>query len=269
MTPAPALLPPAFEVLPRCVPGMNVAVFLDYDGTLTPIVARPELAVLAPDARAVLELLSHVASVAIISGRLLDDVAGFVGVPGLAYAGDHGLEVAYPDGTRTVHAPADALTQLREAAARLPVVLGSLPGVWVEPKRFTIAVHVREAPAQLAAARTAVLGEIGRLPGLQLAQGKMVLEVRPRLSWDKGAAVNLLLETNPRAPVDLAIYAGDDRTDEDAFEVMRALGPDRGIPILVGGHEEPASTAATYRLSGPAETVSWLEALASRLDGTA
>lgn len=268
MTPDPARLPPAAEVLARCAPGMNVAVFLDYDGTLTPIVARPELAVLSADARRALKHLARTASVAIISGRLLDDVAGLVDVAGLTYAGDHGFEVAYPDGTRTTYAPADAVAQLRQAADRLPAVLESLAGVWVEPKRFTIAVHAREAAAHLAAARTAVLREIERWPDLLLTQGKMVLEVRPRLSWDKGAAVNLLLETNPGAPVDLAIYAGDDRTDEDAFAVMRALGPERGISILVGGPEEPPSTAARYRLSGPAETVNWLEALAARLDGS-
>jgi len=224
------------------------AIFLDYDGTLTPIVERPELAVLDEDMRASLAELSRWLPVAIISGRDRADVESLVGLPNLVYAGSHGFDIAGPGGLkREYEAAADFVPALEEAAKRLRAAAGGIEGVLIEPKRYAIAVHYRlVADSEIAAVERAFESVLAGIGSLRRTAGKKVFELRPNLAWDKGKAVSwLLAELGLDHPGILPVYIGDDETDEDAFAALAG----RGIGILVA--DRPQNTLAQYRLGSP------------------
>jgi alpha,alpha-trehalase len=237
-------------------------VFLDYDGTLTPIVSRPEEAVLSQKMRALLEELCRFATVAVVSGRGLADVRERVGIPGIYYAGSHGFEISGPQGIAMEHEEAKkhlkALSQAREEISK---ELGNVEGALVETKRFSIAVHYRNVrEADIPQVEAAVDRARGHHPGLRKTHGKRVFELRPDVEWDKGKALRWLLE---RLELDsqetLPIYVGDDLTDEDAFAVLET----EGIGIFVGeGHRR---TAAHFRAADPDEVGALLTALGESL----
>jgi len=207
----------------------RLAIFLDYDGTLTPIVERPEDAVLAEETRAVLRRLAQRHTVAIVSGRDLKDVRARVGIDALHYAGSHGFDIAGPGGSRVHEAARAAEPRLAAAADELVRDTATLPGVQVERKRFAIAVHYRRArDADRDAVQAAVDRALAHHAGLRKTGGKKVFELRPDVDWDKGRAVLWLLRALDLEAA-LPVYIGDDDTDEDAF---RALGG-RGIGIVV------------------------------------
>lgn len=237
--------------------GPRLAVFLDYDGTLTPIVARPDLARLADDTRDALRRLSRAWPTSIVSGRGLEDVRGLVGIESLVYAGSHGFDIALPPGA-TARAPIalDIEPAVHRAAADLRQTIGGVPGVLIEDKRFSVAVHYRLVdPTRVAAIERAVDQVLAGHAGLQKALGKKVFELRPAQDWDKGKALLWLLDA-----LDLGdaypIYVGDDVTDEDAFDAVR----DHGLGILVA--ELPRPTAALYLLQDPFEVRLLLDRLA-------
>ncbi|MDH5210670.1 MAG: trehalose-phosphatase [Betaproteobacteria bacterium] len=236
--------------------GRPLAVFLDYDGTLTPIVERPEDAVLDEATRGVLRRLAGRHAVAVVSGRDLQDVRARVGIEGLTYAGCHGFEIAGPRGNRVHGAAAAAAPQLAAAADQVARDTHDLPGVQLERKRFTLAVHYRRArESDVHAVRAAVARAQARHPALRVTSGKKVFELQPDVDWDKGRAVLWLIETLELQDA-LPVYIGDDVTDEDAF---RALG-DRGIGIVV--LDAPRDSAARYVLPDTAAVRDLLAALA-------
>jgi alpha,alpha-trehalase len=242
------------------------AVFLDYDGTLTPIVARPELAVLGDKTRAVLARLAEQCTVAILSGRDLPDVRGLVDVDGLWYGGSHGLELLGPEGQHhEAEGAAEIEPVLRSAAARLAPLVAEVPGAWVEEKRFALAVHHRASPEdQVPRLREIVDSVVDESHGVHASGGSKVFEIRPDLAWDKGRALAFVMEvTGAHPPGVLPVYIGDDVTDEDAFLAVRA----EGLGIVVGG--ELAETAALHRLDGPDEVRQLLSRLADEQEGTA
>jgi trehalose-phosphatase len=239
----------------RAAAGRRLALFLDYDGTLTPIVERPEDAVLEDDTRAVLRRLAGKHAVAIVSGRDLEDVRARVGLDEIEYAGCHGFEIAGPGGNRVHAAAAAAAPQLGAAADMVAHDTRGIPGVQLERKRYTLAVHYRRAPAAAHAVHEAVLRAQARHPALRVSGGKMVYELQPDVDWDKGRAVLWLIETLGLQDA-LPVYIGDDVTDEDAFRALAG----RGLGIAV--QEAPRPSAAAYRLSGPAEVRALLAALA-------
>jgi len=244
------------ETLLREAAGRRLALFLDYDGTLTPIVEDPEDAVLADEARGVLRRLAARHPVAIVSGRDLEDVRARVGIESLTYAGCHGFEIAGPLASRVHGAAAAAAAQLAEAADLVAHDTRGLPGVQLERKRFTLAVHYRRVPEdKVKVVREAVARAQARHPALRVTSGKKVFELQPDVDWDKGHAVLWLIETLKLEDA-LPVYIGDDVTDEDAF---RALAR-RGVGIAV--QEAPRPTAAAYSLTGPAEVLELLGALA-------
>jgi trehalose 6-phosphate phosphatase len=260
-------LPPSalddFDTIARRIAHKSLAVFLDYDGTLTPIVSRPELAVLAADMREAVTVLSRLCPVAVISGRALSDVTRRVGVQSLIYAGSHGFDIAGPQesGLRK-QVGKSFISAVAHAASTLQASLKSVPGVVVETKQFSVAVHYRlVAPADLPRVVQAVDDALASEPKLRKTDGKKVFELRPAMEWDKGRAMTWLQQAigfdNSNC---VSIYLGDDTTDEDAF---RALGA-RGIGIVVSA--EKRATRADYHLHDTDEVRIFLERLAVELD---
>lgn len=248
--------------LERALSGRQPAVLLDYDGTLTPIVARPELAVLPEETLAVLERLAGSCTVGIISGRDLDDVRAMVDSDKVWFAGSHGFDLLSPDGRRREIAQgADLLPVLDEAEADLHGSIDRVPEAWIERKRFAIAVHYRQTPDEhVPELRELVAMVAGRHRGLRIAGGKRIFELRPDIAWDKGKAVQWVLEVAGLDRAEVApIYLGDDETDEDAFVALR----DRGTGIVVG--DEDRETAARLRLTDPAQVRDLLTRLADLL----
>jgi trehalose 6-phosphate phosphatase len=244
------------EAILAAAAGRRLALFLDYDGTLTPIVERPEDAVLAPETRAVLRRLAQRHAVAIVSGRDLRDVRERVGIDGLHYAGSHGFDIAGPRGNHVHEAARAAAPLLAAAADELARELERLPGVQLERKRFAIAVHFRRArESDAAPVEAAVDRALARHPGLRKTGGKKIFELRPDVDWDKGRAVLWLLQTLG-LPDALPVYVGDDETDEDAFRALAG----RGIGIAV--QDPPQPSAAQYALRDPAEVRALLAGLA-------
>jgi trehalose-phosphatase len=239
-----------------------VVVFLDYDGTLTPIVSRPEDAVLTAEMRATVEALSKHCPVAIVSGRDLKDVRERVGIDGIYYAGSHGFEIAGAAGRIEEYGPArEHVPALDAAQEALETLLRSIPGAQVERKKFSIAAHYRNVEERLAAAvEDAVDRTLTHHTGLRKGRGKKVFELQPAVDWHKGRALVWLLQQLrlDRAEV-LPVYVGDDLTDEDAFRVLAQ----HGIGIVVGEGER--TTAARYRLRDPDQVQRFLRTLAETL----
>lgn len=229
------------------------ALFLDVDGTLLDMAPRPESVQVPPGLVQLLRRLrEHFGgALALLSGRplsLLDDLFAPLRLPG---AGLHGLEIRHADGT--LHPPA-TVSGLDRIRAQAQALAAALPGVLLEDKRHTLALHYRQAPLageQVQAQAQAWLEEIG--PGWCLQQGKAVVELRPD-GMDKGSAL-LALSQRPPFAGRCPLVLGDDLTDEDAFAMARRLG---GEAVLVGNR--PA-TQARWRLPDPAAARAWLRGL--------
>jgi trehalose 6-phosphate phosphatase len=252
------MLPSALEHVEEITARSDqLAVFLDYDGTLTAIVSDPKEALLSDSMRQTLQALVTRASVAVLSGRELDDVRNRVAIDGIVYAGSHGFDIAGPHGLHRQEA-IEFLPALDVAEKQLREKLAGIAGVLIERKRFSVATHYRNVnESDFPKLERAVSEVAARHRELRRMEGKKVYELLPCTDWDKGKALlwlleNLGLEHGKVHP----IYIGDDRTDEDAF---RALGQ-RGVGILVS--EEPRPTAASYSLKDPAEVERFLREVA-------
>jgi alpha,alpha-trehalase len=254
----PASLPAALgdqDLVRRLRMEPRLAVFLDYDGTLTPIVSRPELAVLSDRTRSILERLAARRTVAIVSGRDRRDVENLVGLKDMVYAGSHGFDIAGPGGLSMQHDKArECLGELDAAQADLGRRVGGVAGVLLERKRFGLAVHYRNvADGEVPAIERDVDEVVKRSPRLMKKGGKKVFELRPRLDWNKGKAVRWLLQAlKLDAPDVRPIFIGDDLTDEDAFRELEH----RGVGILVGRPEY--RTFARHVLRDPGEVEQFL-----------
>jgi trehalose-phosphatase len=240
--------------------GDQLAVFLDYDGTLTPIVSRPDKAVFTNSTRAILRRLAAKIPVAILSGRELEDVRKRVAIDGIVYAGSHGFDIAGPRGLRRQEAT-EFLPALDEVEKELREKLAGIAGALIERKCFSIAAHYRNVNETDFPKMEQVVSEIAaRHRELRRIDGKKVYELLPNIDWDKGKAVLWLLEhLGLECPDARPIYIGDDRTDEDAFRALEQ----RGIGILVS--EEPKPTAASYSLGNPSEVERFLRKLVAIL----
>jgi trehalose 6-phosphate phosphatase len=229
----------------------------DFDGTLAPITENPDAAgITAANENALRELADRErVELAVVSGRGVEDVAERVGIEGLAYAGNHGLELARRGGT-TVHPIAtDRRDDIAALLADLDERLDGIEGLVFEDKGVTATIHYRgvapDDQPEVEAAVEAALEEHGE--GLQHSSGKEIVEVGPAIPWDKGRLISLLAEDTPRGW--LGAYLGDDTTDESAFA---ALGED-GLSVFVGGESE---TAARYRVPDPEGVARFFEWLA-------
>jgi alpha,alpha-trehalase len=254
------MIPSALEHVEEITGHRRLAVFLDYDGTLTPIVSQPDQALLSDSTRQVVRTLAVHAPVAILTARDLDDVRRRVNIDGIAYAGSHGFDIAGPRGLRKQVA-AEFLPILDVAEKELREKLAGTPGALLERKRFSIAAHYRQATESGVSKITQAVNEAAARHGeLRKIAGKKVYELQPDIDWNKGRAVLWLLETlGLDRPDVLPLYLGDDRTDEDAFRVLQQ----RGVGVIVS--EQPRATAARYALKDPAEVERFLHELSACL----
>jgi trehalose 6-phosphate phosphatase len=234
--------------------GRPLALLFDYDGTLVPIVERPERAQLAPETRRLLERLARQPrlSLGIFSGRMIEDLKAMVGLPGLYYGGTSGLELE-PGGVLVTPAQAAQGRALIEGlAARLGQVAAQYPGAWVENKRLGLTLHYRAVGRHQienlrARGRQVLQPFAGQVRILGVA---MALEVTLDLGATKGSAVRrVVAQAGPGA---LPLYAGDDANDGDALEAAAALG---GIALGIGPR---APSSAQHRLPDPATLAGFL-----------
>ena len=227
----------------------------DFDGTLAPIVEQPDEAAISPGNRDLLRTLGEhdAVRVGVVSGRALDDVRSRVELPSLAYAGNHGLELARPGSDRDVVHPIAARRRplLATVCDEIGARLSDVEGCFVENKSITASVHYRRAPSEAVPRVRETVGEVldemasGRL---HAEHGKAVVEIHQAIPWNKGAAVSLLRGSSARP----AVYLGDDTTDETVFE--RFGREDVGI------HVGDGPTAASYRIEEQAaveEVFAW------------
>jgi len=238
----------------------RLAVFLDYDGTLTPIVSQPTKAVLSDLTRQTVRALAAHVPVAVLSGRDLDDIRQRVDIEGIVYAGSHGFDIAGPRGLRKQVAT-EFLPIMDAAEKELKEKLAGIHGILLERKRFSVAAHYRQANENgVNKVMRALNEEVARHGELRTIAGKKLFELQPNIDWNKGRAVFWLLETlGLEQPEVLPLYVGDDVTDEDAFRALRQSG----ISIVVS--ELPRPTAARYALKSPREVERFLREIVARL----
>jgi len=253
----------SFDAVKDSIKGKEVAVFLDYDGTLTPIVSRPEDALLSEKMRDILIRLAAQCTVAVISGRGLKDVRKRVDIDDLYYAGSHGFEIEGPDDLKMEYENAkDFLPVLDDAEENLIALVSDIQGAQVERKRFSIAVHYRNVEEDETATVEGIVNQtIQKYPELRKSYGKKVYELRPEIDWDKGKAIAWLMDTlDLELPGVIPFYIGDDLTDEDAFRTLEL----KGTGIVVG--EGSRSTAARYSLENTNRVMDFLNELALLLE---
>jgi trehalose 6-phosphate phosphatase len=243
--------------------GRRPAVFLDYDGVLTPIVDRPEDARMTPSMRQVVRELAGRCSVCVVSGRDRAVVQGLMGLDDLVVAGSHGFDIWHPERGRYEHEAASGFEDLiAEVTQRLRGEVGDLAGVAVEPKRASVAVHYRLAGAEDARqVRELVQRLLDERPDeLKVTPGKMVYELQPKLDWNKGRAVDYLIDTLGLTGADtVPLYIGDDVTDEDVFRALHG----RGISLYVGNPDHlDRHTDADFALDSPTDVEHFLATLA-------
>ncbi|XP_031282983.1 probable trehalose-phosphate phosphatase J isoform X2 [Pistacia vera] len=255
-----------FEQIIDASKGKQIVMFLDYDGTLSPIVEDPDRAFMSKKMRKTVRKVARCFPTAIVSGRCRDKVYNFVKLAELYYAGSHGMDIKGPEKASKYKKDSEAVL-FQPASEFLPMIdevykllvekTKSTEGAKVEHNKFCLSVHFRcvdeKKWSELAQQVRSVLKEY---PKLRLNQGRKVLEIRPTIKWDKGKALEFLLESLGFANCTdvFPVYIGDDRTDEDAFKMLRDRG--QGFGILVS--KFPKDTSASYSLQEPHEVMDFL-----------
>jgi trehalose-phosphatase len=210
----------------------HIFLLLDYDGTLTPIVKRPESAYLSPQIRDCLRELATNPSLTlgIISGRALSDVRAKVGIANALYAGNHGLEIEGPNICFTNSKAIQAMPLLHSLGQDISLALAGIEGAWIEDKKLTLSLHYR-----LCNRLKEVFNEITKEPladaRIMVTSNKKTYDIRPPVNWDKGKAIEFINEILFPKDKPFMLFVGDDKTDYDAFRVVNTA---HGISVFVG-----------------------------------
>jgi trehalose 6-phosphate phosphatase len=238
-----------------------VFLFLDYDGTVTPIRKKPALGRISNRTKKLLAELSKLpfCKLAIISGRTLKDVRKMVGLKGVIYSGNHGLEMQGPAIKFRSPVSKKHKNIIRRLRRRLAANLRHIKGVLIEDKGLSLSVHYRLVSAKDRPLVKAVFGQItlpyARRNQIYIKPGKMVLEAFPPVEWNKGKAVQWLLRNAGAGKSTIPVYIGDDVADEDAFRFLKK----RGLSIYVG---KPGTSCARYYVKNTDEVCEFLSFIA-------
>ena len=231
-----------FDVLDKIkssLAGKYLFLFLDCDGTLTPIVDTPNEAIILPETKRLLNSLSQKnnCKIAIISGRSLADIEKKIGLKNLIYSGNHGFQIEGPKIKHEMAVPFGYKKILEHIKTQLKEKLSGIKGVFVEDKKLSLALHFRLSDRQQVPLIKTIFHENVILylvkNKIKIRPGKKVLEVIPPVRWDKGKIVLWLLarqEALSKSGKIIPIYIGDDSTDEDAFKALK----NRGLTVSVG-----------------------------------
>ncbi|KAI3804356.1 hypothetical protein L1987_25834 [Smallanthus sonchifolius] len=270
----------SFDHIVNCAHKKKIVIFLDYDGTLSPIVDDPNRAFMSVDMRSAVKGVAKYFPTAIISGRSRDKVYELVGLTELFYAGSHGMDIIFPakdtvsiNHTNCIRStdeqgkevnlfqPArEFIPMINEVFRTLVEVTKDIPGAFVENHKFCTSVHYRNVDMKSWPMIAQYVHDVLKdYPRLTLTHGRKVLEIRPLIDWDKGKAVEFLLESLGLSNINdvLPIYIGDDRTDEDAFKVLRE--GNHGYGILVSS--VPKESKAFLSLRDTLEVKEFLKSL--------
>ena len=249
-------------ILPKIEKAPRLILFLDYDGTLTPIVNKPAQAILSNKTKLILKKLSRNKRItlSIVSGRSLFQIKKLVGLSHIYYAGCHGLEIALSERSHVVPEAQRASLPLRILKRALSGELKTIRFAEVEDKGMGLAVHYRRVKKSQVRKVEEIFSKVTaaylKSKRIKVAKGKKVLEIRPPVEWNKGRYCLYLLNKLKRPGERLLpVYIGDDLTDEDAFRALRK----KGVTIFVKG--ERKSSQAEYYLNSTAEVRDFLEKL--------
>jgi trehalose-phosphatase len=234
--------------------------FFDYDGTLVPIKKQPSLATLPSKTRSLISQLAMQPNyfVGIVTGRSLTDIRKLVRISNILYAANHGFQINHKK-LAWIHPDAKiVLPLLTKVEAALLNALATIKGVLIENKGLTLSVHYRNVRPMHVLRLKKVLKQIIQPYDeiLIITTGKKVIEVRPCISWDKGYAILKILKIFRANKKPYIIFIGDDKTDEDAFELL----PSQAVTIRVGKNK---SSNAKYFVRNTSEVCQILENIVS------
>jgi len=237
----------------------HILLLTDYDGTLTPIVEKPELAYLSPEVRECLQGLAKNPrlTLGIISGRTLEDLQQRVGINDIIYAANHGLEIERPGISFINPAAKQAIPLLRSLCQDISKAIADIKGARIDDKGLTLSLHYRLVDESRLDELNKIFTEIVK-PSLssdkiRITPSKKAYDIRPAVDWDKGKAVEFIAQKLTGEDKLLMLFLGDDVTDYDGFRTVDMNG---GISIFVG--DASAKPPAQYFLYSPKEVYQFL-----------
>jgi alpha,alpha-trehalase len=236
----------------------NILFFFDFDGTLAPIGPDPDKVELQQNTKVQLKNLAEDFPVAIVSGRDRADIESKIGIENLYYAGSHGFDISGPNNTSHLHSEADRLVPLiEEIGALFKEKMIEYEEVWVEQKKFAVAIHYRMADEDtVKKVHEEIRASMEDKDDLIWEEGKGMVEIKPAVDWHKGKAVLWLIEhLQMDTEKSLPLYLGDDTTDEDAFRALKG----KGSSILVDGNSQ--QTDADYLLESQRDVSDFIKKL--------
>jgi trehalose-phosphatase len=249
----PQRLPQA--LVKRIKTAQHIALFLDYDGTLTPIQKQPDDAVLSEQTSEILRLLSRIPqiSLSIVMGRSMVDIKKFAQFKNINISANHGLHIRTKE-YEWIHPVASATRFIiQKIYLVLQKKLKSFPDITLENKHFSLAIHYRNANLSLIPRlHLLIIDAVGPFKSnVSITSGKKVVEIKPRTDWDKGKAIECIVKKMNSNTPPLLIFIGDDTTDEDAFRTLRS----KGITICVGKSKK---TQAKYYVRSVSQAIKFL-----------